>query len=428
MKKTNAVIMAGGKGTRLGNLVTEIPKPMVKVNGLPIIERQIDNLKQCGIFDITIVIGYLGEVIKNYFQDGKKLGVNINYIIENEPLGSAGSLYYLKNKFDDDFILIFGDLIESVDFNKMLAFHKDNNALITLFSHPNAHPFDSDLLIMNKDYQILGIDSKHNIRSYYYHNNVNAGIYVLSPKSLDYIDSLEKRDMEKDFIKNIIPSKRVYAYCSSEYVKDAGTIDRLKDVEEDIKGGLVRNKNLNHLQKAIFLDRDGTINYERGQLSDIDKFELMPGVSDAIKIINRSGYLAIVITNQPVIARGELTFEGLDEIHKKMETLLGKDGAYLDAIYFCPHHPDKGFDGEVKELKIDCECRKPKIGMLLKAKERFNIDLESSFFIGDTARDVNCGKNANCKTILIKDNKNNLDCNPDYIAPSLLEAVKIIIK
>lgn len=425
--KTNAVIMAGGQGTRLGNLVLEIPKPMVKVGDKPILERQIDNLKQDGIVNITIVVGYLGDVIKDYFKDGKDFGVNINYISETEPLGSAGSLFYLKDKFNDDFILLFGDLIESVNFNKMLEFHKTNQALITLFSHPNAHPFDSDLLIVDSSNVVTGMDSKHNVRDYYYHNLVNAGIYVISPKALVSFNELKKKDMEKDFIKDLIPTNKVYSYCSSEYVKDAGTIERLQAVNKDIKNGIVEGKNITNKQKAIFLDRDGTINIHRGHLSDIDNFELIEGVASAIKLINQSGYLAIVITNQPVVARGNLTIEGLENIHKKMETELGKEGAYLDAIYYCPHYPESGFEGEVKELKIDCDCRKPKIGLLLKAKERFNIDFDESWFIGDSDMDVICGQNAQCKTVLIGQPKEKTT-KPDFLANSLLNAVKMILK
>lgn len=427
MLNINAVIMAGGKGTRLGNLVHEIPKPMVKLDNKSILERQIDTLKASNIKNITIVVGYLGDVIKNYFKDGSSFGVNIDYIEETEPLGSSGSLYYLKDKMHDDLILLFGDLIEDIDFEKMVNFHKSNNALITLFSHPNSHPFDSDLLIVDENNIVKGMDSKHNVRNYYYHNLVNAGIYVISPKALEYFVKPEKKDMEKDFINSFIPSNKVYSYSSSEYVKDAGTIERLQSVTNDIKNKIVANKNISHPQKAIFLDRDGTINIHRGHLSDINKFELLPHAAEAIKKINESGYLAIVITNQPVISRGDLTFNGLDEIHKKMETLLGKEGAYLDAIYFCPHYPESGFPGEVKELKIDCDCRKPKIGMLLKAQKRFNIDFSKSWFVGDADLDIKCGQNAGCKTAMILGPKNK-DAKPDIVGESLYQCVNKILE
>ena len=178
------------------------------------------------------------------------------------------------------------------------------------------------------------------------------------------------------------------------------------------------------MQKAVFLDRDGTINKYVGFLRDIDDFELLPGVAEAVKLINASGYLAIVVTNQPVIARGEVTVPQLQEIHNKMETLLGAEGAYLDAIYYCPHHPHKGYEGEVPELKIDCDCRKPKPGMLLKAAEDFNIDLSQSWMIGDGENDIKAGKAAGCRTALIGTE----NYEQDLIAKSLLYAVEQIIK
>ena len=138
-----------------------------------------------------------------------------------------------------------------------------------------------------------------------------------------------------------------------------------------------------------------------GFLRNIDEFELIDGAADAIRKINASDYLAIVATNQPVIARGEISFEELETIHNKMETLLGKEGAYLDAIYFCPHHPHKGYEGERPELKIDCGCRKPKPGMLLKAARDFNIDLQQSWMIGDSESDVKAGQSTGCRTALI---------------------------
>lgn len=172
-------------------------------------------------------------------------------------------------------------------------------------------------------------------------------------------------------------------------------------MEEDYKAGRVTGKNLANKQKAIFLDRDGTINKYKGFLRDIDEFELIVGVSEAIKKINALGYLVIVITNQPVIARGEVSFEELNEIHNKMETLLGLDGSYVDGIYFCPHHPHRGYQGEVPELKIECDCRKPQPEMLKKAAKDFNIDLSESIMVGDGENDVLAGKAVGCKTILL---------------------------
>ena len=219
----------------------------------------------------------------------------------------------------------------------------------------------------------------------------------------------DKIDLDRDVLKPNIPSGKIYAYDTPEYIKDMGTPDRYYEVEKDIQIGKVKARNLSQKQKAIFLDRDGTINKYVGFLTKPEQFELLPGVAEAIKAINKSGYLAIVVTNQPVIARGDCTWEELQSIHDKMETLLGKEDAFVDAIYVCPHHKDKGFEGERPEYKFDCDCRKPKPGLLLQAAKDFNIDLSQSIMIGDNERDVQVGKNAGCKEAFsIETNSGNL--------------------
>jgi len=165
----------------------------------------------------------------------------------------------------------------------------------------------------------------------------------------------------------------------------------------------VQSSALTHPQKAVFLDRDGTINEYVGFLRRAEELRLIDGAAEAIRKINDSGYLAIVVTNQPVIARGETSFEQLDEIHRKLETLLGHEGAYVDDLFFCPHHPDAGYPGERPEYKIPCECRKPQPGMLLAAAKKYNIDLSKSWMVGDSGRDVQAGQNASCRTALIGD-------------------------
>lgn len=184
-------------------------------------------------------------------------------------------------------------------------------------------------------------------------------------------------------------------------------------------------RNLRNRQRAVFLDRDGTINRYVGFLRDIEEFELIPGAADAVRRINASGYLAVVVTNQPVIARGELSYAGLEEIHNKMETFLGLEGAYLDGIYFCPHHPHGGYEGEVKELKFDCGCRKPKPGMLLKAAADFNIDMGSSWMVGDGENDIQAGQAAGCRTALLvgegTDSRRGCDFGQDMTCESLME-------
>lgn len=406
------VIMAGGRGTRISELFPDIPKPLIPIDGIPVLEREICSLASQGFRDIILTVSYLHEKIEEHFGDGSKWGVNIEYLVENTPLGNAGALFKLNLK--EDFLLLNADAMFDVDFNRFVDFHKEHGGLVTLFTHPNSHPYDSGLLVADKNGAVEQWLAKEDSRPEYYRNRVNAGLHVINPKVLELsgIDADRvgtvgengkpiKVDLDRQLLKPLAGTGKMFCYDSPEYVKDMGTPERYYAVCEDYKAGRVSGKNLQNKQKAVFLDRDGTINKYVGFLRDIDEFELLDGVAGAIKKINASGYLAIVVTNQPVIARGEVSFEELERIHNKMETLLGKEGAYLDAIYFCPHHPHKGYEGERPELKFDCNCRKPKPGMLLKAAQDFNIDLAQSWMIGDGENDIRAGQNAGCRTALI---------------------------
>ena len=393
-----AVIMAGGKGTRVASVNSQIPKPLLPVAGKPVLLHELECLRRQGITDVILVVGHLGEQITDYFGDGRDFGVHIEYIREDEPLGTAGALYFLKDRLTDDFLLLNGDLIFDVDFARLMAFHKEHKALVTLLVHPNDHPYDSGLVIADGDGCVRGWLTKEDQRTWY-KNCVNAGLHVLSPRLLERLEAPRKTDLDRELIRPLIPTGEIYAYRSPEYVKDMGTPERITAVERDIQSGLVQRKNLREKQRAVFLDRDGTINRYVGFLRDIDDLELLPGAAEAIRRIDQSGYLAIVVTNQPVIARGEVTWDELDVIHRKLETLLGREGAYVDDIFVCPHHPDKGFAGERPEYKIDCNCRKPKPGLLLQAAEKYNINLAESWMIGDSDSDVKAGEAAGCRTI-----------------------------
>lgn len=417
------VIMAGGRGTRISELFPDIPKPMIPVCGIPVLEREISSLKEQGFTDIILTVGYKAESIMQHFGDGRKYGVQIEYFVEKEPLGNAGALFRIKDKLTEDFLLLNADAMFNVDFNRFVKFHKAHNGLVTLFTHPNNHPYDSGLIVANKEKKVEQWLTKEDKRPKYYQNRVNAGLHVINPEALDLKVTTDKVDLDRQVLKPLCSSGKIYCYDSSEYVKDMGTPERYETVCKDFENGTVEARNLKNKQKAIFLDRDGTINKYVGFLRNIEQFELLSGVSEAIRKINQSGYLAVVVTNQPVIARGEVTYTELQEIHNKMETILGKDGAYLDGIYFCPHHPDKGFKGEVKELKINCNCRKPNPGLLLQAASDFNINLEQSWMIGDGKNDIQAGKNAGCKTVLIGDD----EFGQDITVYSLLEFVNQIV-
>lgn len=414
------VIIAGGQGTRIASVNSEIPKAMIPVCGKPIIEHEVELCKRYGFTDFLFIIGYMGDQISSIFGDGSKWGVNIEYYQETQPLGTAGALGYLKDELTEDFFVFYGDTIVDFDMSAMLKYHQEKKADATLFLHPNDHPYDSDLVELDAEGRVLRFDNKPHPDDFVSKNIVNAALFIFSPKILTLIEVGVKSHIEKNVLpKCLAAGMNLFGYISFEYIKDMGTPERYYAVCDDVKSGKVARLNRSNKRPAIFLDRDGTISKEVNLLNSPDQLELIEGAAEAIKLINKSDYLSIIVTNQPVIARNLCSIEELEYIHATLETLLGKEGAYVNAIYYCPHHPDKGYPEERPEYKIDCECRKPKPGMLLQAAKDWNIDIANSYMIGDTSRDLEAGRNAGCKdSIVIKTNEPN----------ALLDAIKRLLK
>jgi D,D-heptose 1,7-bisphosphate phosphatase len=416
--------MAGGRGKRISQIAPDIPKPMINLCGRPILEYQLECLKRYSLTDITIITGHLGSLISDHFRDGSKFGCRVDYFHEKEPMGTAGALFHILPSLGEDFLLLNGDIVFDFDFDRFIRFHQENSAYATLAVHPNSHPFDSALIVPDSSFRVVKWLNKEEPRQYC-KNLVNSGIHLLNRRLFTICrDGAEGSgnpgaiDLDREILKPLVSTGRIYAYKTPEYIKDMGTPERYKQVSADIEKGLVRARNLSLPQRAVFLDRDGTLNAEKGFISKPEDLELLPGAAEAVRGINNSGYLAIVITNQPVIARGETTLEGLEEIHNKLETDLGQSGAYLDDIFFCPHHPDGGFSGERPEYKIECGCRKPKAGLFFQAAAKYNIDLSQSCMIGDSERDIDAALAAGCKPVLISSRPYAKDV-PCY--PGLLE-------
>jgi mannose-1-phosphate guanylyltransferase / phosphomannomutase len=425
------LILAGGKGTRLG--FKDIPKPMVHVDEKPVLEYQIELAKKYGINEVFILSGYKSQSIIDYFKDGSDWGLSIKHITEKKPLGTAGSVFQLKEELNENFMVFYGDTIMDINLKALIAFDNKYQSIGTLLVHPNDHPFDSDIVELdNNELNILQFHPKNSQKAYI-PNLVNAALYIFSPEIFNYIKPETNLDFGRDVFPEIIKKGgKLNAYYSSEYIKDMGTPKRIKQVEFDIKSGKVSRLNNENKRKAIFIDRDGVINKEVDSLCKIEDFELIQNSAEAIKMINKSEYLAIVVTNQPVIAKGFCSEDDVRDIHSKMEQLIGLENAYLDKIYFCPHHPESGFKGEIKELKIDCECRKPNTGMIKKAVKDLNIDLQKSYLIGDTTSDIKTGEKMGLKTILVKTGYAGRDekyiVNPNYHCDNLFEGVKKILK
>jgi len=185
------------------------------------------------------------------------------------------------------------------------------------------------------------------------------------------------------------------------------------------------------LRTAVFLDRDGVLNALNGYVTKPEQLNVFPFAGEAVRLINRSGRMAVLATNQPVLARGDCSANGLAAIHAKLEAVLGRAGAHLDAIYYCPHHPDAGSPGEVAELKRACDCRKPKPGLLLRAAADLKLDLSRSWMIGDSARDLMAARACGVSFILVRSGDAGaaaeLEIQSDFTFDHVLGAAKFIV-
>jgi histidinol-phosphate phosphatase family protein len=340
----------------------------------------------------------------------------------------------ILDRLADEFLVMYGDTMLQVDLDRFGQAHAAHpEAAATLFLHPNDHPQDSDLVEMDDDGWVTAFHAYPHDPGRYYPNLVNAALYWVKKSALL---SFAGRAGQLDFGKHLFPEMllkgvRLAGYNSSEYIKDCGTPARLDKVCGDFLSGRIARASLDIRQRAVFLDRDGTINREVGHLSHAEELELLPGVAQAVRRLNRSDYRGVLVTNQPVVARGDCSLEELRRIHAKLETLLGADGAYLDRIYFCPHHPDKGFAGEVAALKIKCDCRKPMAGMVHSACLDINIAAADSWLVGDTLVDMATARSAGLRSVLVETGCSGMDyraiATPDYVVPDLPAAVNFIL-
>jgi histidinol-phosphate phosphatase family protein len=435
--RRQAIILAGGKGTRLRERLNGLPKPLVDVCGVPLLERQIELLKRYGFDRVVILVNHAAEQIVQFCRRRDNWGLDITFVDDGEPRGTAGATLAIEGLLAPEFLVVYGDTLLEVDLERFHAFHAlTPDAAASLFLHPNDHPHDSDLIDLDQHGDIRGFFNTPHPAEQDLPNLVNAALYWVRRSALTPWVG-EHREGVFDFARDLFPSmvhrgQRLRGYVSPEYIKDAGTPERLDRVCSDLRRGKVVRASLANPQPVIFLDRDGTINREVGYVRSRDQFELLPGVSDAIRRVNESDYRTCVITNQPVIARGETTFEELEGIHRRMSTVLGQSGAFIDRVYFCPHHPEAGFEGERRELKIKCDCRKPNTGLIEQAALDFNADLKSSWFVGDTTVDVETARRAGLRSILLETGHGGLDNRhgslPDYVLPDLAAAVDFILE
>ena len=427
------IVLAGGKGKRLASeLGKTTPKPMALVAGRPVLEHQLELAQQHGFHDVRLLTSHRAEVIEAHFGDGSRFGVQIRYHVDSEPRGTAGAVLDALPELSDRFVLLYGDTLLDVDLDRFWQRHIEVGADSSLFIHPNDHPHDSDLVEVDAAGWIRAFQPHPHSEGRYFKNMVNAALYIIERQALaPWVAEQGRLDFAHDLFPRMLSAgARLYGYHSREYIKDMGTPERLAQVEADLASGLIERRSLRNSCTAVFLDRDGTLNVEVNRVDSADQLELIAGAGAAVRRLNRAGLLAVAVTNQPVVARGDCTEAELEHIHNKLETLLGKEGAYLDGLYHCPHHPDSGFPGERTELKIQCDCRKPGTAMLERAASDLLIHMESSWMVGDTSIDLQTAHNAGIRSVLVRTGQAGRDrrwpVRPDFEFFDLNDAVEFI--
>ncbi|MEW9526647.1 MULTISPECIES: HAD-IIIA family hydrolase [Agrobacterium tumefaciens complex] len=415
------VVLCGGKGTRLG--LDGIPKPMVPVHGKPLLELIVENIAASGFRDFVFLNGHLASVIEDHFGDGTRFGVSISHVTETAPLGTAGSFRQIAANLTEPFIVVYGDILFDIDFAAFVEFARERGGAGTLFVHPNDHPHDSDLLTVDRFDRIVQFHPKPHDDEGRLPNLVSAALYVLSPTALNYIPSSGASDWGRDIFSILAEAEALYAYRSCEYAKDVGTPERIKKAERHLADGRVKRLNRLTPKPALFLDRDGVINIERDGIYAARDMMLIDGAAQAIRAANDAGIPVICVTNQPGVAKGLLSWEELDAVHAELDAQLAKSaGAFIDDYFICPHHPEAGWEGEIVELKIACDCRKPLPGLLRQAATRHGIDLGRSWLVGDRYCDIAAANAVGTSSILVRSGHNGNDRHrfPD-IEPNRVE-------
>lgn len=429
---TQAVILAGGKGTRLAERLNGRPKPLVEVDGVPLLERQLRTLAAHGIEDVVVLVNHAADQIEAFFA-GRDFGCIVRLVDDGAPKGTAGAALACLDQLADRFLVVYGDTLFDIDIGHMIAAHVAAGADATLLLHPNDHPADSDLAELDAAGNIRAFHSYPHPPGALLRNLVNAAFYVVERRALE---PWRNFSTPCDFAKDVFPAmleagRRLHGYVSYEYIKDLGTPKRLDKVERHLRDGVVDRARRSCPQAAVFVDRDGTLNELRGYVRKPGELSLLPGVAEAVRQLNEAEYRVVMVTNQPVIARGDCTEEDLRRIHDRLEGALGAAGGYLDATFYCPHHPDGGFPGEVAALKVACDCRKPATGLFHRAIETMNIDTRRSWMVGDSTADMLAAERAGLRSVLVETGEGGADgkypAAPDFVARDFAAAVDLIV-
>lgn len=375
-----AVILAGGYGTRLRPFTDTSPKPMYPFEGKPFLEYLIEQVKSFGIEEIVLLLGYLPEVIMDYFGGGEKWGVQITYSVTPVEYETGLRLLNAKDLIQDAFLLMYCDNYCPIDFEILKQLYCESDALLLFTAYRNRDQYTKSNLKVGVDGRVEVYDKKRVTPGL---QGVDIGYAIVNKKVFDYLPQ-NNHNFEAVLYPLLVKEQKLFAVFTEHRYYSVGSWERIELTKRFFSN-----------QKYIFLDRDGTLNVRPPKACYVEKpedFVWLPGAKEAIKKLNEAGFKVLLVSNQPGLARGRLTEEMLFSIHTKMQEELHEIGAEIERIYYCPHNWDEG-----------CDCRKPKPGMFYQAQKEYSLNLRKCLMIGDDERDIKAGQAAGCRSILVSE-------------------------
>lgn len=424
-----AVILCGGKGTRLGADFSHLPKPLVPVEGVPLLDRILGVVAAAGVGEVLLAAGHLGHLIEERYEQYNPWGLEIRTHIEKTPLGTAGCLLEVADQLDDHFVLLYGDVFLDFDLGALIRQHEESRPNATVLVRQSDHPADSDLvdLEMTTGKVRAFLPKATRDPAGCYRNWGNAAVYCCSRRLLEVIPAGRFSDIATDAFPALLVRGgviRAHALEDTGFVKDMGTPSRLQEVErywsrrQRARAAALAPQRI----KAVILDRDGVLVENREPLTIPGDITPMPGAFKGLAALHQAGITCLVATNQPWIARGLLTESQLATVHAVLASMVEEAGGKLTEILHSPYHPETHHREGIPELRRSSECRKPRPGMLFTLMERHGFDPSETVMIGDSKVDIVAGKNAGVRTILVGLDAVALAAGPDAVVSGLAAA------
>jgi histidinol-phosphate phosphatase family protein len=392
-RPTQAVIVAGGRGTRMRPLTDSRPKPMIEVGGRPFLEYLVELLREQGFERILLLLGYRAEVIQEHFGDGARWGVEIDYSVTAPDDLTASRVRMVDERLDERFLFMYCDNFWPMRFDRMWTRYLEVGAPAMITVYTNKDGLTRDSVIVGDDDFVKVFDRGRTTPGL---SGVEIGFALLERdvvlELLPTRDELPEGDLlfEEAVYPRLVERGELAAFLTDHRYYSVGSIERLPLTE----AFLAR-------RPAVILDRDGVLNKRPPRAEYVrrpEEFEWLPGAREALRLLRERNYRVIVVSNQAGVARGAMSQSDVERVNDRMRAESQAAGGRIDAVYYCPHGWDDG-----------CECRKPKPGMLFDAARDFQLDLTRTVFVGDDERDAQAAQAAGCGSVLVSDERPVLD-------------------